>query len=485
MIKNNQNKKQVKNRGSLILQAMIFGSVAIVIINALASFAATSIKLSRLTHVREQAFQSAEAGVDYYRWHLAHAVSDYQDGTGAAGPYVHTLSDKDGNPIGQFSLEITPPTSGSSIVSIKSTGTSSLDSTQTRKLSTRVAMPSIAENAFAGNDNMRFGEGTVVYGPIKSNGGIRFDGYAHNIVSSATATYYDPDDASNCGGNNTYGVHTCVGTNDPAYPTTLPNRPDVFGAGRLMSQPEIDFSGFTADIGNLKIIAQTADGFYRAAAGAGFVGYHIVLKTNDTFDLYKINSWASIGSSCDDGYTTSSWSVGTQTLQGNYAFPTNGVIFIQDHVVIDGQVNTGRLTIVAALLPEPASSQYKNIIINNDLIYTNTDGTDSIGLVAQGGVMVGLVSEDDLRIHGALMAQHNAVGRFSYNGNSSCIYKTRNTITLYGMIASYARYGFAYTNGTGYTNRNINYDANLLYAPPPSFPLTSNQYQILSWQEVK
>jgi hypothetical protein len=251
MIKNNQNKKQGKNRGSLILQAMIFGSVAIVIINALASFAATSIKLSRFTHVREQAFQSAEAGVDYYRWHLAHAVSDYQDGTGAAGPYVHTLSDKDGNPIGQFSLEITPPTSGSSIVSIKSTGTSSLDSTQTRKLSTRVAMPSIAENAFAGNDNMAFGIGTVVYGPIKSNGGIRFDGYAHNIVSSARATYTD----SECGGANSYGVHTCNGTDDPDYPAALPNRPDVFGAGRLMSQPSIDFSGFTADIGNLKTVS--------------------------------------------------------------------------------------------------------------------------------------------------------------------------------------------------------------------------------------
>jgi hypothetical protein len=53
------------------------------------------------------------------------------------------------------------------------------------------------------------------------------------------------------------------------------------------------------------------------------------------------------------------------------------------------------------------------------------------------------------------------------------------------MIASYARYGFAYTDGTGYNIRNINYDANLLYAPPPSFPLTSDQYEILSWQEVK
>ena len=53
------------------------------------------------------------------------------------------------------------------------------------------------------------------------------------------------------------------------------------------------------------------------------------------------------------------------------------------------------------------------------------------------------------------------------------------------MIASHDRYGFAYTDDTGYVTRNITYDATMLYAPPPSFPLTSDQYQILSWQELK
>ena len=133
--------------------------------------------------------------------------------------------------------------------------------------------------------------------------------------------------------------------------------------------------------------------------------------------------------------------------------------------------------------------KFKNIIINNDLSYTNYDGTDSIGLVAQGGVMVGMISDDNLKIDGALMAQHNKVGRFFYSG-SGCTYGHRSIISLYGMIASYSRYGFAFVDShgnfsSGYVTRNINYDANLLYAPPPEFPLTSDQYQILSWQEVK
>ena len=153
-------------------------------------------------------------------------------------------------------------------------------------------------------------------------------------------------------------------------------------------------------------------------------------------------------------------------------------------MVIDGQIDGARLTITAADLPVPSSSSgYKNVLTNNDLSYTNYDGTDSIGIIGQKGVMVGLFSEDNLKIDAALIAQNDRVGRFYYSGGS-CTYKNRSVISLYGMIASYARYGFAYTNGTGYTTRNITYDANLLYAPPPDFPLTSDEYQILSWQEV-
>ncbi|MBY0376365.1 hypothetical protein K2P96_00070 [Patescibacteria group bacterium] len=480
MIKTLPNKKS----GMIIVQTMVFGAVSVMIIGALSSWAATSVKAGRVAYNREQAFQSADAGIDYYRWHLAHASGDYKDGTNSAGPYVHTLRDKNGNSAGQFSLTITPPVAGSTIVKIKSVGSAANDSTYLRRVSSQVAKPSVAENAVAGNNAMRFGSGTEVFGTIKVNGGIRFDGLAHNIVSSGVTTYTD-NDSDACTTSSSYGVHTCLSPKDPKSPTALPNRPDVFEAGRRLAQPTIDFSGFTADIANLKTVAQATGGFYRDVAGSGYVGYHLVLKTNDTFDLYKINSWVALGS-CSSSSSVS-WSINTQTLQGNYAFPTSGVMFFQDNLVIDGQINGARLTIGAALLPEPSdTSLYKNIIVNNNLSYTNYDGTDSLGLVAQGGIEVGMVSADDLQIDGALMAQHNSVGRFSYSGSScSNTYKYRTTISLYGMIASYGRYGFAYTDGTGYANRNINYDANLLYAPPPSFPLSSNQFEILSWQEVK
>ena len=42
------------------------------------------------------------------------------------------------------------------------------------------------------------------------------------------------------------------------------------------------------------------------------------------------------------------------------------------------------------------------------------------------------------------------------------------------MIATNKRYGFAFTDGTGYATRTIIYDAALLYSPPPYFPLAAD-----------
>ncbi len=164
------------------------------------------------------------------------------------------------------------------------------------------------------------------------------------------------------------------------------------------------------------------------------------------------------------------------------------MIFAEDDAWVNGQINTARLTIAAGRFPDNPAHR-KSITVNNDLLYTNYDGQDIIALIAQGNFNVGFESEDDLRIDAALIAQNGRVGRYYYRPpdqqNRCAPYHIRQTITLYGMIGTNERYGFAYADGTGYQNRNIIYDSNLLYNPPPNFPLTSDQYEIISWEEVK
>jgi len=469
------------NRGQILIQVVILVAIAIYFIGGFVGWAVMNIKVARQTFNLEQAMQIAEAGVDYYRWHLAHAPTDFQDGTGGPGPYIHDFKDKDGNVIGQFALDITPPPLGSALVKIRSTGGVSADINISRTITTTLAKPSFAKYAVVANDFMRFGEGTEVFGPIHSNQGIRFDGLAHNIVSSSVTDYDDPDH----GGGNEFGVHTHVPPVDPLPPAGVPSRPDVFEAGRQFPVPAIDFAGITADMAQMKSDAQ-ANGFYRSDSGT--LGYHVVLRTDDTFNFYRVTNFVNAPWGCTDpgqsGWST--WSIQNQQFIGNFPLPANGIIFIEDDVFVDGQINGARVTIVAASLPDNPPSR-KNIIVNNDLLYTNYDGSDSVGLLAQGNMNVGMASEEDLRIDAALIAQNGRVGRHYYRsswGFWGCSpYDIRQTITCYGMIGTNQRYGFAYTDGTGYQIRNLVYDANLLYNPPPSFPLTSDQYITLSWEE--
>ncbi|MGD0977232.1 MAG: hypothetical protein ABR875_02995 [Minisyncoccia bacterium] len=467
-------------KGQLSLLVLIFAAVAVLILSGLLVWANNRQTSAAHDVNKAQAFDVAESGIEYYRWHLAHAHTDYQDGTGHAGPYVHPFYNKNGVQIGQFSLAITAPPTGSTVVTVTSTGTILTDTTVSKTITVKMAIASFAKYAAVLNAAVRFGPGTEVFGPIESNGGIHFDGLAHNLVSSAVASYQDPDE----GGPNVFGVHTEVAPIDPLPPSPVPNRPDVFIAGRQFPVPAVDFTGITSTLSSIQSSAQSA-GFYRGSSGKNNYGYDIVLKTNDTFDLYTVTKLTSAPNGCSnsesqDGWGT--WSINAETLLGNYPIPANGLIFLGDNVWVRGQINTARVTIASGVFPDNVSTR-TSITVNNSLTYTNFNGSDIISLIAQNNINAGLYSDDTLSIDGALMAVNGRVGRYYYSSSCSANY-IRTSITLDGMIASNQRYGFAYTDSTGYITRNIIYDANLFYNPPPSFPLTSDNYDEIYWDEV-
>lgn len=490
-------------RGVMLIMVLVFASISAVLLAGLIGWSGINITASRQAAQREQAFQIAEAGIEYYRWHLAHDPDDFQDGTGTAGPYIHDFFDKAGNKIGEYSLEIIPPGVGSTVVTVRSTGTILSNPQISRTIEAQYAKPSFARYAWLLNSSVTFGTGAVVFGPIHSNYGIRFDGTSYNTIYSAVSSY---DDETHNDNDLEFGVHTHRSPPPPipfnfslvtsfrpleAPPNPIESRTDVFLAGREFPVPAIDFSSITQ---NLSIMRQAAIdfGFYRAQSGAS--GYKVVLKTDDTFDLYTVNTLVNPGNGCRASAGNppgwGSWSISTANnstnLIGNYAIPANGLIFLEDHVFVSGQINTARLTIAAGTFPVQAST-YKNIIINEDLRYTNYDGRDVIGLIAQGNLLIGLRSEDDLRIDGALIAQNGWVGRFNYPSNNCGVERHRALLTTYSSMATNLPSAFCYgidCNASGYLSRVYNYDPHLLYSPPPSFPLTSDEYIRISWKEI-
>ncbi len=94
----------------------------------IALFTGSSLFISSYLNFQERkinevkALNIAESGVEYYRWFLNHFPTDYTDGTGRSGPYIHSFQDRLGNSLGEFALDVSPVASGTYVVKIRSAG---------------------------------------------------------------------------------------------------------------------------------------------------------------------------------------------------------------------------------------------------------------------------------------------------------------------------------------------------------------------------
>lgn len=476
-----------KNKGSALAYMLVIMAVVSIILVSSLQYISSQIKFGFYRENKEKSLQIAEAGVYFYRWYLAHQVSgrtaqqienfwNNEDPYGVDEPYEAEFFDPEGGAIGKYKIEVDPPETGSTIIYVTSTGWTYKNPDVKRTVKVRFRRPSWSEHAVLANDFIRFGGGTSVYGKIHSNFGIRFDGVAHNIISSAVYQWDDPDHS----GGNEFGVHTHVTPTDPLPPSAIPQRADVFEAGRQFPLPAIDFNGVLSDLNYMKDQANNGHGDYYNETGGG---RRIILKTDGTYDICTVNSYYSSSKRISNykrnsgGGTCSSCSGNCLT---NHTIPNNGIIFVENNVWIEGTINNKKVTIVAANLKGGTPADvYMGL---NNLLYTNFDGKDIIGLVGQNNISVVYDSQNYLTIDAALLAQSGRVGRDYYSGN----YK--NTITINGSIATNKRYGFAWVCGggthcSGYQTRNLNFDNNLLYYPPPYFP-TGTEYSLDLWNEL-
>ncbi len=517
--------KNFGNKGSVLVYIMIIAVIGMIVLLGLGTFVVSRHKSSQYAANREKAFQIAEAGIYWYRWYLAHHVegktvqqkkdfwaSGTAVGTGA-DPYVAQVNDPEGGVLGQYELKVTPPNADSTIVIVKSTGYTLKNPNVKRTIQVRFRQPAWCEYSVVADDFMRFGEGTEIFGMIHSNKGIRFDGLAHNIVSSLVPDFDDPDHL----GGNEFGVHThrnpppqtgidnTFRPNEAPPTDPVPDRPDVFAAGRQFPVPEKNFNALVADLNLMKEEAQTAAGLYLGQATTTIQechwrlrwiggrwrwvqecedvdvpvrGYHIILKTDPahTMDVSMVLD-----------YNESSYEIESETAPVNYPIPANGIVFVENFAWVEGTLDGDHLTIAAAdLSPNPV---LKDIYIEHDILYTDkvgndANGPDILGLIAQNNISVGLYSDDNLEIDAVLLAKEGRVGRNHYLWPLwPTDYVHRDTITVHGSIVTRKRYGFAWTDGTGYANRNLYFDNNLVYYPPPYFP-TGDKYQFDMWEEL-
>ena len=448
-----QLKKVKKNqRGNVLIFTLIFGALTSAIIIGVSSYAIMESRASNYKHNRDSALHVAEAGINYYRWHLAHNQTDYWDGTEQeAGPYVHEYNDKDGNLLGYFSLEIDEPLSGSSVVTIRSIGWLVSQPQSTRIIQIRLGFPALTDYTFLSNAEMNFSFTTEVHGAVHSNGAIRFDGLTDSWVDSYIRV-------SGGGGPKSFW----------RYPV-----------------PFVDFSSITGDLSDIRDLADEGETHFTSS---GVEGWHIVFS-GDNFDMYKVNTrdcyygegkWKNRGwrGWYWDG-TINCYDIGTETFFANYALPASGAIFVEDDVWVEGAVD-GRVSIGVGRFP--VEEPYNMAYVSGDLTYQAKSSDDVLGIMAQGNIFVPYEVPDDMEINSALLSQFGEISRPFYTDD------IKNSLSVFGSQISYQGGGWKWVNGwgnviSGFEDTFHSYDANLKYFPPPGFP-TEASYELISWEEL-
>ena len=460
-------KKLLTNQaGNLMTSVLVFGAMTTIAIGGIVSLTSQEVGFSQRDHSHQQALAIAEAGIQYYRWHLAHAPEDFQDGTGGPGPYVHDYKDPLGDTIGQFSLEITPPEEGSSIVTIESTGSTADFPGIQRRITAQFGIPSLAQYSFLHNANVWFGGGLTVNGRAQSNGGIRQDGVNNSVISSSLATY------------------TC-GSETGCSPPQI--RPGVWGSGgpsNLWDFPvnAVDFDAVNVDFASMRTAAQNNGIYYDTSSRRG---YRLIFDADGTVDIYEVRRTRNYqGYDSDTGCTNLAQRIRNQTFLGNFNVNDNPVMFFEDTIWVEGTVN-GNTSVVAARFP--LTSYNEDIWINDSIQYLARDGNHSLGLLSQDDIIYIRNLPDNFVIDGALLAQGGKVFRHYYGAwwcGGSTSHAVKNNLNLYGSLISAEKSYWNWGSGpsSGFTTRDVTYDSNLFLQPPPYFP-SDGEYEFIFWEE--
>ena len=153
--------------GYLLVLVLVFGGVFFMMATAFMGYVITQSQVSQHKYDKERALDIAEAGLDYYKWFLAHYPDDTTNGTTTPAPYIHQYTDPEGGPIGEFSLEIASSSACGDVyaIDITSTGYTYNNPNAKRVVYGRYARPTVAEFAYIINSNVWAGSDRVIVGP--------------------------------------------------------------------------------------------------------------------------------------------------------------------------------------------------------------------------------------------------------------------------------------------------------------------------------
>lgn len=464
--------KSLAHTGYLLILVMVFGSIFFIIVSSFISYIFIQNQLVNFRYEQQRATEIAEAGLNYYKWHLAHYPSDY------TGTSSYQFKDPEGGVIGEFSLEIASTTYCGSVSSIEiaSTAFTYAEPDAVSTVRAKYRRPTVAEYSFISNDGVWFGETEVVVGPLHSNQGIKMDAFHNSIVGSGQANW-TCDASYGCSPNKLVnGVYKSpIGNSTPGL-FSFPVSP-------------IDFAGLTLDLGDMKTRAINNGGIYFGPSGAQ--GYYINLLPNGDVQVRKVTGTYSYSaySSAEGTHTERNVITATTILPTRTINPSCPLLFFEDKVWIEGQVNQ-KVTVAAANL---ALGSQTNVVIEGNIDYV--PGTNAgLLVIGEDDIDLGVDIPNNMTMKGIYIAQKGRFGRNHYTTSSFGgaydyldAYVIRNSLNRVGTVVSNTRAVTQWVSGasvmSGIRNETSSFDRNLINSPPPLTPETSDVYSFEDWRQ--
>lgn len=478
------------NGGSALIMVLVFAGVFLVGVGALAQFVLVQSQNGRGKVAQEQALNIAEAGIEYYKWYLAHYPTSTWEGTRA---YVDPAT---GESIGTYTIATDVHTQCGDIMyrDVEVRGELTTEPRFEKTVTARYMKPSVTNYSYIIDSNEWAGSTRTIVGPYYASGGIHMDAAHNSLVASRVSSW-------TCTGG--YGCN-------PSQ-----TKPGVWGSG---SNPSLwqypltlaSFSTMAPNFASLKSKAQTYGRFFESISnGAGNKGYRLVFKSNGTFDVYRVTvagyiwGWDEYGSARRNYHQ-----ITTENFLGNYTVPAScGLIYVEDQVWLEGVVS-GK---VALVVGDTVNNYNPDVVLHNNLTYATDASVDGITVIAERDILFSAFSPMDLTVEGTFVALSGRVGRLHYVRNNGSYrdevtnsfvsvtgvgaYQTRGTLTINGTVVSDGRTGTQWTyniykSGTGYINETSGFTTRVnayervhAFEPPPYAPNTTSTPMYVQWRE--
>jgi Tfp pilus assembly protein PilX len=471
---------------TMVLMVMIVALIGVLSLAMLESIQGES-RRSNTAVKRDAAFAAAEAGINSYRSKLvddtafhSHYLAKGESTRGTSGgtvvagsgetnvAWTHGTSWTYPNgfdtwyPLGngfEYSLQVTPPSAGSSATKIVAVGRPTGSATDMRKLETLVRPAGVTDFQMLANWDITYGSAATTKGKIYA--GKDANGIKHNVTHNgvAHADIYAEGDVTGTvslqSGAKRYDKDT-----NPTIRTVIAN--------------PINFASFMSSLVDIQAASQSA-------------GVYLNNTSVSAWWLKFSNDGTFTAQGCAPGppwwnSSTNSWVA--STIEGKnapvcsgpvttYPVPANGAIFVAQTAIVSNAPSAGgvkgRVTVASN----------NDIVIGGD-VNPVTSGTDVLGLVAANEMIVAYWVPYNLTWTAATMSQAGEWKSFNNECQgvppASCAH---GTMTFTGSTATYGGGSMSM-----FSSRLYQYDPTLLYLQPPWFPTLGDSLTTLLFREL-